>query len=74
LLPTFHSSDQLRQRHAQPHGHIEQSQYLTLGLGPFETLNGVYVDSSRVRERLLSQVPREAAVPNLITELFEDGS
>jgi hypothetical protein len=43
-------------------------------LGTFETPKGVYVNSGRLRERLLAQFPRAAAVPNLLTKRFKDGS
>jgi hypothetical protein len=43
-------------------------------LGTFETPKGVYVNSGRLRELLLAQVPLFAAVPNLLTKRFKDRS
>ena len=70
-LSAFHSRDQLRKRCLKSHGDAKQRHRLTVRFAPFEFLESVDVHSGGVRQRLLTQVPLFAALPNLVAEFLQ---
>jgi hypothetical protein len=62
------------QPYVQRRRNSEQGHYFGIAGGPFQMLDRVCMDSSRVPQLLLAQFPLSAAVPNLISKVFKEGT